>query len=170
VFSSVVPRALALLPESLRKRLVVIQQAQEDTLPFVEAFYKVQGIRHELFCFSDKLASLAQEAHLVICRAGASSLAEFAALGCPLLMIPYPHAMDDHQRANADFYTEHGAGWSLLEKDFTPASCAAFLEEHLLRLEELEEARKKIRAIAKPEAAENLAQEIISLKSGKSTV
>jgi UDP-N-acetylglucosamine--N-acetylmuramyl-(pentapeptide) pyrophosphoryl-undecaprenol N-acetylglucosamine transferase len=164
VFSSVVPRALALLSEPLRKRIVVVQQVQEDDLPFVEAFYKTQDIRHELFCFSDQPASLAKEVHLVICRAGASSLAELAALGCPVLMVPYPHATDDHQRDNARFYTDHRGGWCILEEDFSPVSCAAFLEDHLAKIPELESAGHAMHALAKPNAAEVLASEILSLK------
>ncbi|MDR0406501.1 MAG: UDP-N-acetylglucosamine--N-acetylmuramyl-(pentapeptide) pyrophosphoryl-undecaprenol N-acetylglucosamine transferase [Holosporales bacterium] len=166
VFSSVIPRALILLPEALRKRLFVVQQVQEEALPFVEAFYTVHAIRHELFCFSDRVAFLMKGAHLVICRAGASSLAELAALACPTLMIPYPHALDDHQKDNAYFYAEHRAGWCILEQDFTPQRCADFLVEHLVDISSLENAGKAMHTLAKVEATEKLVSAIVSLKQG----
>ncbi|MDR1266818.1 MAG: UDP-N-acetylglucosamine--N-acetylmuramyl-(pentapeptide) pyrophosphoryl-undecaprenol N-acetylglucosamine transferase [Holosporales bacterium] len=164
VFFSVIPRALVLLPETLRKRLFVVQQVQEADLPFVEAFYKIHAIRCELFCFSDKPEALVKDAHLVVCRAGASSLAELAALGRPVLMIPYPYATDNHQAENARFYTEHRAGWCLLEEDFSPASCAAFLAEHLADLSGLENAGRAMRNLAKIDAAEIVASEIAALR------
>jgi UDP-N-acetylglucosamine--N-acetylmuramyl-(pentapeptide) pyrophosphoryl-undecaprenol N-acetylglucosamine transferase len=166
VFSSVVPRALILLPETLRKRLFVVQQVQEDDLPFVEAFYTLHAIRHELFRFTDQPAEAAKGAHLVICRAGASSLAELAALGCPTLMVPYPHALDNHQEENAHFFTDHRAGWCILEKDFSPQSCADFLKERLEDLSTLENVGKAMHTFAEVNAAEELASVIADLKQG----
>ncbi|MDR1910714.1 MAG: UDP-N-acetylglucosamine--N-acetylmuramyl-(pentapeptide) pyrophosphoryl-undecaprenol N-acetylglucosamine transferase [Holosporales bacterium] len=164
VFSSVVPRALVLLPEVLRKQLFVSQQVQEDDLPFVEAFYTLHNIPHELFCFSEHIVSVIQGAHLAICRAGASSLAELAALGCPTLMVPYPSALDAHQQENARFYTDHRAGWCMSEGDFSPRSCADFLKEHLEDISVLENAGKAMHTVAEVNATEAFVSVIMSLK------
>ncbi|MDR2416776.1 MAG: UDP-N-acetylglucosamine--N-acetylmuramyl-(pentapeptide) pyrophosphoryl-undecaprenol N-acetylglucosamine transferase [Holosporales bacterium] len=164
VLSSIVPRALILLPEALRKRLFVVQQVQEDDLPFVEAFYTLHSISHELFRFTDRPVDAIKGAHLVICRAGASSLAELAALGRPALMVPYPYALDGHQKENARFYTSHRAGWCILERDFSPQSCADFLKEHLEEISVLENAGKAMHTLAETNAAEALVSAIVELK------
>jgi len=65
---------------------------------------------------------------LVICRAGASTVSELAAIGVAALMVPFPHAVDDHQTANAKFLTEQGAGWLMPQVQFNPASLSAFIQ------------------------------------------
>src|SRR5262249_43325765 len=105
----VVPVALGLLSEELRRRLRVSQQARPEDVDEARRLYAESQIRAEVSpFFADAPARLA-EAHLAITRAGASTLAELGVLGRPAILVPYPHAMDDHQAANAAAHAAGGA-------------------------------------------------------------
>jgi UDP-N-acetylglucosamine--N-acetylmuramyl-(pentapeptide) pyrophosphoryl-undecaprenol N-acetylglucosamine transferase len=101
VLSTVVPPALAGLPAALRARLSVVQQCREADLAAVRAVYAAAGIAAELAPFFADVAARLAGAHLLISRAGASSVAEIAAIGRPAVLVPLPGAIDDHQSANA---------------------------------------------------------------------
>ena len=124
VFAELVPAALALLPDRLRARLSLAQQARpEDRVTVVERLGTLGVIATIESFFTDMPERLAR-AHLVICRSGASTIAELAAAGRPALLVPYPHAMDDHQSVNARSFAATGAGWVLPQADLTPAVLA----------------------------------------------
>lgn len=101
VFASVVPAALERLPDDMRRRLVVSQQARPEDLDAVRAAYKANGIEAEVAPFFTDLAARLGTTHLFIGRAGASTIAEITCAGRPAILVPYPHAADDHQTANA---------------------------------------------------------------------
>ena len=131
VFSDVVPTALATLPAALRERLLVTQQCRAEDLPRVRAAYAAAGIQADLSPFFADVAALLSAAHLVIARAGASTVAELAAVGRPAILVPLPHAIDDHQTANAAALAEAGGAWLLPQPGFTPGALALRLERLL---------------------------------------
>jgi UDP-N-acetylglucosamine--N-acetylmuramyl-(pentapeptide) pyrophosphoryl-undecaprenol N-acetylglucosamine transferase len=96
-----VPRALALIPESERPR--VTHQAGERNMPALEAAYRQAGVTATLAPFIKDMADAYAQADLVICRAGALTVAELAAAGVASVLVPFPHAVDDHQTGNARF-------------------------------------------------------------------
>ncbi|MGB3900033.1 MAG: undecaprenyldiphospho-muramoylpentapeptide beta-N-acetylglucosaminyltransferase [Mesorhizobium sp.] len=100
-FSDAVPAAVALLPEALRKRLVVTQQARAEDAAKVEAAYAGLGMTAEVSPFFTDMAARIAAAHLVISRSGASTVSEIAVIGRPGLLVPYPYALDHDQAANA---------------------------------------------------------------------
>jgi UDP-N-acetylglucosamine--N-acetylmuramyl-(pentapeptide) pyrophosphoryl-undecaprenol N-acetylglucosamine transferase len=124
VFSDVVPGALAALPDALRARLVVTQQCRAEDLERVRAAYAAAGIAAGLAPFFDDVAALMAAAHLVIARAGASTVAELAVAGRPAVLVPLPGAIDDHQTANARALAEAGGAWVMPQPAFTAAALA----------------------------------------------
>jgi len=128
VFSEVVPAALDLLDADLKTRLRVTQQCRPEDLDRAGAHYRKLGIAAELATFFDDLPERMASAHLLIGRAGASTVAEMLVVGRPGILVPYPHAIDDHQTRNAHAIDEAGAGWLMPEPAFTPAGLAARLD------------------------------------------
>jgi UDP-N-acetylglucosamine--N-acetylmuramyl-(pentapeptide) pyrophosphoryl-undecaprenol N-acetylglucosamine transferase len=157
VFSDVVPTALASLPDSLLSRLSVVQQCRADDLGRVRAAYDLAGIDAELSPFfpdvSEKLAS----AHLVIARAGASTVAELAAAGRPAILVPLPGAIDDHQSANARALVEARGASVIAQKDFSPEALRDRLVALLAVPDQLNHAALAARSIAHPDATARLA-------------
>lgn len=119
IFSSVVPEALACLPDALRRRLRVVQQCRQEDLDPVRRIYNTVGIQAELAPFFDDMPRRLGTAHLVICRSGASTCAELTAAGRPAILVPFPHATDDHQTRNAERLCDAGAGWMIPQSSFT---------------------------------------------------
>jgi UDP-N-acetylglucosamine--N-acetylmuramyl-(pentapeptide) pyrophosphoryl-undecaprenol N-acetylglucosamine transferase len=128
VFSDFLPAALALLPERLRARLRLTQQCRPEDLEKIRRAYYSLGLHAEVGAFFDDLPSRLAAAQLVIARAGASTLSELAVIGRPSILVPYPHAMDDHQSRNAAAMEAAGGGWSLPEVTLTAERLAERLE------------------------------------------
>ena len=124
IFSEIVPDALTRLPLSLRRRLRVSQQCRPEDLEAAGQRYDGSGIETDLSSFFTDVPDRLARAHLVICRAGASTVAEITAAGRPSILVPYPYAMDDHQSANATALDSHGAGWMTPQGEFTAAALA----------------------------------------------
>jgi UDP-N-acetylglucosamine--N-acetylmuramyl-(pentapeptide) pyrophosphoryl-undecaprenol N-acetylglucosamine transferase len=124
VFSDVVPAALARLPVALRDRLQVAQQCRAEDVERVRAAYAEQKIGAELAPFFSDIPEKLVAAHLVIARAGASTVAEIAAVGRPAILVPLPIAIDDHQTANARALVRAGGAWLMAQPAFTPAALA----------------------------------------------
>src|SRR3954452_17256295 len=124
VFSDVVPAALRLLPEALRARIVVVQQARAEDQERVRAAYAADGVAAEVSPFFADVAARLVAAHLVVARAGASTVAELAVVGRPAILVPLPGAIDDHQSANARALAEAGGAWVVPQAGFTPAALA----------------------------------------------
>ena len=163
VFSEIVPAALARLPAALRGRLRLSQQARPEDLAAVHATYAAGGVAAELASFFEDVPARLARAQLVIARAGASTVAELTAIGRPALLIPYPHAADDHQSANAKAFAEAGAGWTMAQPDFTAESLAAFLAEALAAPERLAAAAASAKALGRPQAARSLADLVLAM-------
>lgn len=163
VFSDVVPAALADLPSDLRQRLQVTQQCRAEDLERVRAAYAASGVTADLSPFFSDMADRLAGAHLVIGRAGASTVAELAVAGRPAILVPLPIAIDDHQSANARALAAGGGAWVMAQPGFTPGALAARLAELFGHPEMLVRAADSARSVARPDAAETLADLALSL-------
>ncbi|MBI1265745.1 MAG: undecaprenyldiphospho-muramoylpentapeptide beta-N-acetylglucosaminyltransferase [Alphaproteobacteria bacterium] len=157
ILSDTVPAAIARLPASLRARLSVVQQTRDESLDAARSAYDAAGVRAELSPFFDDMGARYAAAHLVISRAGASSVAELAAIGRPSLLVPLAIAMDDHQSANAQGLVRAGAADAIAEADFTPQTLSQRLESLLADGEALAARASAARAAGRPDAHEALA-------------
>jgi UDP-N-acetylglucosamine--N-acetylmuramyl-(pentapeptide) pyrophosphoryl-undecaprenol N-acetylglucosamine transferase len=166
IFAEIVPPALAKLQPDVRARMHVVQQARPEDKEAVAADYREFGIDAEVASFFDDMPARLRRAHLVICRAGASTIAELAAAGRPAILVPYPHAMDDHQTANAGEFTASGGGWVVAQTEFTPAALANRLSAMLEDTSVLTAAAARSRGFARDDAAEHLAGLVQSLVRG----
>ena len=128
VLGKVVPEGLALLEPSLRHRLQVVQQCRPDDIERVRARYAELNIPAELLTYIEDMGAKLGDAHLVIGRAGASTIAELTAAGRPAILIPFAAATDDHQTANAREMTAAGGARSIQESAFTPDVLARQIE------------------------------------------
>jgi len=131
VFSEILPAALAALPAPLRARLRIDQQCREADLEVTRAAYAQLGVSAHLATFFNDMPARLAAAHLVIARAGASTVAELAAAGRPAILVPYPHAIDNHQYFNANAFEDAGGGWVMPQEGFTAAALCARLEAFL---------------------------------------
>jgi UDP-N-acetylglucosamine--N-acetylmuramyl-(pentapeptide) pyrophosphoryl-undecaprenol N-acetylglucosamine transferase len=131
VMSETVAPALGALPSRLREMLRVSHQARSEDLAAAELSYHKNRIQAELQTFFTDVPSRLARAHLVICRAGASTVSELAAIGRPALLIPYPYATDNHQAANARAFAEAGGGWVVPQPDLRQDTLALHLENLL---------------------------------------
>ena len=148
------PRALALLQPAERPR--VTHQSGAKQIDDLRAAYAAAGVEAQLLPFIDDMAARYAVADLVVCRAGALTIAELAAAGVASVLVPFPQAVDDHQTGNARFLSEAGAAILLPQRELTPEKLAALLRE--LTREKLAAMAEKARALAKPEATRAVAE------------
>jgi UDP-N-acetylglucosamine--N-acetylmuramyl-(pentapeptide) pyrophosphoryl-undecaprenol N-acetylglucosamine transferase len=158
-----VPSALAALPSELRGALRVSQQARPEDRDRVTADLQANGVTAEVETFFNDVPARLARAHLVICRSGASTVAELAVTGRPALLVPYPHATDDHQAANSRAFAEAGAGWAIPQSALTPALLSERLAELLRDGPRLSQAAAQARRFGRDDAAERLAALAYSL-------
>ena len=163
VFSRVVPDALGRLDEGLRSRVRVSQQCRPEDLEQTRDRYQKLGIDADLKIFFHDLPKRLAGAHLLIGRAGASTVAETLAAGRPSILVPYPFAIDDHQTRNAHAIEESGAGWLMLEESFTRSNLAARLDSLLGLPAILEKAADCAKAAGTHDASERLADMVCTL-------
>jgi UDP-N-acetylglucosamine--N-acetylmuramyl-(pentapeptide) pyrophosphoryl-undecaprenol N-acetylglucosamine transferase len=158
VLNENVPRALALLPE--HERPEVKHQSGEKHLEVLRLAYAQAGVHGQLLPFIDDMAAAYAWADLVICRAGAMTVAELAAAGVASILVPFPHAVDDHQTANARFLAKAGAAILLPQSDLTPTRLVEL--RHLPR-EQLLQMAERARALARPDATADVAATCMEL-------
>ena len=157
ILSKILPLALEETPVAVRSRLQVSHQARPEDLAQVRESYSELGIAADLASFFDDVPTRLAQAHLVISRSGASSVAEIAAIGRPAILVPFAHAADDHQTLNARAFAASGAAWVLRESEFTPQTLATRLEALMHDPQRLERAAAAAFAQGKPHAARALA-------------
>ena len=149
-----VPKAVALLPEAERPE--IIHQAGERHLEMLKTNYTKAGVSVEARAFIDDMATLYAWCDLVICRAGALTVAELAAAGIASVLVPYPHAVDDHQTHNAKFLSDQGAAKLLPQNELNPPALAqllgSFTRQKLLQM------ATAARALSKPDATRQVAE------------
>jgi len=125
--NELVPKALALMPVASRPQ--VTHQSGARQIEALRAHYQAAGVQAELTPFIEDTAQAFADADLIICRAGASTVTEIAAVGAAALFVPFPSAVDDHQTANANFLVAHGGGWLQQQRDLTPEKLAIMLQK-----------------------------------------
>lgn len=159
VLNQIVPQALSLLPQEARPE--VTHQAGAKHIEAVRASYAAVGVRAEALAFIDDMARRYGEADVVICRAGALTVAELACAGVAGILVPFPHAVDDHQTSNAKFLSARGAAILLPQTELSAPGLADLLRG--LTRERLLEMAEKARALGKPDAAEVVARACMEL-------
>lgn len=166
VMSDVVPGALAQLPQEMRDRLRVVQQARPEDIERVREVYASAGIAAELQSFFEDMPERISAAHLVIGRSGASTVSELAVIGRPAILVPLPHSLDNDQKANAGKFAEAGAGFMIEQKDFTEVALSARLQSLFSHPEEMAEAARSAKSLGQPNAVRELADLIEALGRG----
>ena len=157
--NTLVPEALALIPENERPE--VIHQSGEQHLAVLQETYARLGVKAKCVAFIDDMASVLSEADLMICRAGAMTVAEVAAVGVAALFVPLPHAIDDHQTANAAWLSREQAAFSYAQKDLKSQSLSEFLQQ--CTREQLAQVAIKARQMAYTNATQDIADACVSV-------
>ena len=166
VLGEIVPPAMTALPAGLRGRLRISQQVRPEDRAAAAEIYRRIGMSAELDSFFDDVPMRLFQAHLVICRAGASTVAELAALGRPAILIPYPHATDDHQTANARAFAEAGGGWLLPQASLSQQVLSRRIENLLTDRTALDAAAASAARFGRRDAAQRLARLVLDVYPG----
>ena len=161
VFSDVVPAAMKLLPDDVRARVRLDQQCRVGEIEKARATYQALGMQVDLAPFFTDVAARLAAAHLVIARAGASTVAELMVAGRPAVLVPLPIATDNHQYFNAQAVEDTGAGWVVTQDAFTPESLAVRLETLMRVPQRLVECAAAMRLLGTIHAAEKLADVVL---------
>ncbi len=151
VFNQTLPKALALLPESIRPQ--VRHQTGKKHLEATQASYAAAGVEAELLPFIDDMAAMYEWADLVLCRAGALTVSELAIAGVPAVLVPFPFAVDDHQSANGRYLADEGAAQLVQQSTLDEEKLAGMLREYCA---DPAQGREKLRGMAN--SARNLAR------------
>ena len=151
------PKAVSLLED----KPLVVHQAGEKHLESLKANYLAARVDGELVAFIDDMARRYAEADLVICRAGAVTIAELSAGGMASILVPFPHAVDDHQTANAKFLSDRGAAVLIQQRDLSPEKLAELIRA--MDRTKLLDMAQKARALGKPDAARLVAQRCMEI-------
>ncbi len=163
LFADLVPAAISLLPSKIRNRLNIAQHCRPEDLDRVRENYAAGSNQATCSTFFEDIPSRLQKAHLVICRAGASTVSELAVSGRPAILIPLVHATDDHQRANAETLQAAGGAIILNELDAKPARLAECLNGFLASPKVLTEAAVSAHGLGRPDASQTLADLVEAL-------
>ncbi|MGZ2412160.1 UDP-N-acetylglucosamine--N-acetylmuramyl-(pentapeptide) pyrophosphoryl-undecaprenol N-acetylglucosamine transferase [Sphingomonas sp. F9_3S_D5_B_2] len=170
ILATVVPLGLGMLEPSLRRRLQVVQQCRPDDISDVRKRYAELEIPAELMTYIEDMPEKLADAHLVIARAGASTIAELTAAGRPAILIPYPSATDDHQTANSREMTEAGGARTIQQDDFTPAVLARQVGAMAIDPMALNNAAARALSVGRPHAARDLADLVERIGGGVAPV
>jgi len=166
VFGEIVPPALARLAPSTLERLRITQQVRAEQIPTIENAYRSAGIAAEIQTFFSDMPALLERAHLVISRAGASTIAELTAVGRPAILVPYPHAIDDHQSANAARLSDAGGAWMYPQESLTPELLSERLRMLIEQPGTLETAANCAARIGMPVATTQLTDVVCAMIAG----
>ena len=170
ILGKVVPSGLGMLEPSLRRRLQVVQQCRPDDIEEIRARYAELGIPAELMTYILDMPDKLADAHLVIGRAGASTIAELTAAGRPAILIPFAAATDDHQTANAREMTKAGGARTIPQGEFTPETLARQIEAIAGDPLALSNAAARSLSVGRPHAARALADLVERVGGGLSPV
>lgn len=158
------PQALALLPEEIRPE--VIHQSGQGQLEKTQGAYVACGIGGDVRPFIDDMKAVYDWADLVVCRAGALTLAELCSVGLGAVLVPYPHAVDDHQTANARYLEANGAAVLMPQAQMTPQRLAEVLAELLGDRKRLVQMAQSARALAQPAATSAVVDYCVEAMNG----
>jgi len=157
--NDIVPKALAQLPADVRP--IVTHQSGAKHVDELRANYARASVEANAVAFIDDMARAYADADLVICRAGATTVAELAAAGVAAILVPFPFAVDDHQTTNARYLADAGAGVLVQQRDLTPDALAGMLRG--FSREQLLAMATKARALGKPDATRAVADVCMEL-------
>ena len=163
IMSEVVPAAIEQLDEGSRARLVVVQQARGEDEARVREAYARLGVTATVASFFTDLPARMAAAHLVIARSGASTVSELATIGRPAILVPFPHALDQDQAANAAMLAQSGAALVCDQASFTPDWLAVELVRVMSMGAELEQRAQSAQRASRPDAAERLADLVLAI-------
>jgi UDP-N-acetylglucosamine--N-acetylmuramyl-(pentapeptide) pyrophosphoryl-undecaprenol N-acetylglucosamine transferase len=163
VLSQVVPDGLALLPVHFRRRLQVTHQARVEDIETVRAKYQAHGIPADVSTYIADMPEALAWAHIVIGRAGASTIAELTTAGRPAILVPLPTATDDHQTANAREISDAGGARTIAQRAFTAPELAKQIQKLGLDTQGLENAAARAKSCGRPQAARDLADLVESI-------
>jgi UDP-N-acetylglucosamine--N-acetylmuramyl-(pentapeptide) pyrophosphoryl-undecaprenol N-acetylglucosamine transferase len=166
ILGRIVPEGLGLLQPSLRRRLQIVQQCRPEDIERARDRYADLGIPAELTTYIEDMPSKLADAHLVIGRAGASTIAELGAAGRPAILIPFAAATDDHQTANAQEITAAGGARTIQEADFRPDVLARQIEALAIDPVALNNAAARALSVGRPHAARDLADVVERVGNG----
>jgi len=166
IFNKTVPAALAQL--NVNERPEVWHQTGENKLEFTQQQYNAHDVEARVDAFIEAMHDAYSWADLVICRAGAITVAELAMAGVGAIFVPYPHAVDDHQAANAGALVNAGAAFLLQEQEFSAEALAKLLRDGGMHRSKLKEIAYAIRGFARPRAADDVANICTHVCLGKS--
>ena len=166
ILGTVVPAGLGALEPSIRHRLQVVQQCRPDDIEAVRKHYAELKIPAELMTYITDMPAKLAEAHLIIARAGASTIAELTAAGRPAILVPLPSATDDHQTANAREMAKAGGARMIAQHDFTPEALASQIEALVHDPEALANAAARSLSVGRPNAASDLADLVERIAGG----
>jgi UDP-N-acetylglucosamine--N-acetylmuramyl-(pentapeptide) pyrophosphoryl-undecaprenol N-acetylglucosamine transferase len=155
--NEIVPQALARVGEPL----AIVHQTGDRERSAVEAAYAALGMSARVVAFIDDMAAAYRAADLVVCRAGATTLAELTALGVAAILVPFPFATGDHQRLNAETLVDAGAAWMVLDRDLDPDRLAGLVRDAIADPGRLAAMRERARSLGYPDAAERVADECL---------
>ncbi len=153
--NEIVPLALCALPKDMQ--VEVVHQAGEATIDLCQRTYKAAGVQAHIVPFIEDMAGAYEWADLIICRAGALTIAEVSAAGLASILVPYPYAIDDHQTENAKYLAEQGAAILANQDELTQDSLSQVLEALIKNREQLVAMSEKARALAMTDATEKVA-------------
>ena len=167
-FSTAIPAAVALLPEKDRARLLITQQSRKEDEAAVRDAYKKLGIPADVAPFFNDMPARMADAQFVISRSGASTVSEITVIGRPAMLVPFPHALDHDQAANAAALAAVGGGEVVRQSELSPERLAGILQAAMNEPQRLEAQAKAAKSVGKPDAARLLADLAEAIAAGKS--
>lgn len=165
LFGRVIPQAMLLLSDTAKHAIHIVQQCRADDVESVRQIYADHGLSADVLSYINDMPDKLRTAHLFIGRAGAGSVTEMAIAGLPAIFIPLAVSLDGDQAANAANVIQAGGGWILAEKDFSPESLAAILENIIQQPAQLTAMASTLKTLGRPDATERLVQIILGAMS-----
>ncbi|MFD1328578.1 undecaprenyldiphospho-muramoylpentapeptide beta-N-acetylglucosaminyltransferase [Mycoplana ramosa] len=166
-FSKAVPQAVCRLSETKRARLRITQQARPEDREGVEAIYGKLAIPADVSPFFADMAERLANAHLVICRSGASTVSELSVIGRPAVLVPYPYALDHDQAANAAALAANGGAQVIPQSELSPERLSLIIADAMKHPDRMAEMAENARKTGKPDAARLLAAMVEAIAGGK---
>lgn len=166
VFGEIVPPAIEALPADIRARLRLVQQVRAEDMERVGATYARLGLEHEIAPFFTDLPARMANAHLIVCRSGASSVAELTVIGRPSILVPLPHALDNDQKTNALGLEKAGGAIMAEQKTLTPETLADLVAGLVRAPSRLTAMAAAARGEGRPDAVERLADLVEHIAAG----
>jgi UDP-N-acetylglucosamine--N-acetylmuramyl-(pentapeptide) pyrophosphoryl-undecaprenol N-acetylglucosamine transferase len=165
-FSKIVPTAISLLDDNLRKRLKITQQARVEDMPMVQGCVAKLEMNAEIAPFFTDMAERIARAHLVVCRSGASTVSEISVIGRPAILVPYPYALDHDQAANAATLASTGGAKVIVQAELSAEKLSRILTDAMNNPEKLTSMAENAKKAGKPDATRLLAAMVEAIASG----